>query len=154
MKKSYAIIFEIDGVLMDSKGEAIPSGVVLFNMLVTQAQIIGHALREDDGDHEIPYVDIVTNRPERDRSKMIEWCNGIGMLEPRAIHMREDLDMRPPHIIKQESSQNIYAGKGEEVLMRFESDPDTVEAFTSLGVSCYQSNEIIEKPQSLIHLNS
>jgi hypothetical protein len=156
--KSYVIAFEIDGVLADKDGNAIPSGVVLYNMLVTQAQIMGHALQHmekegvDTEGGEIPFVDVITYRPDSRMDETAQWFHDNGLLPPRSIHARMDLDIRPAHEVKMAMYDGIYQGK-EEMLGVFEADADTVKAFRDRGVACYLAGEYNEKPQSLIHLN-
>lgn len=117
----------------------IPAGCVLYNFLVTQAQIVGHAVeaagKELQG-AEVPYVDVITCRPERTRQVTMEWFVANGLLAPRRMHMREDLDVRPHHEIKMEMYQKYYAGK-EEVLCLWDDNEDTIRAFRSIGVTVY-----------------
>jgi hypothetical protein len=156
--KSHVFIFEVDGVLADKDGNAIPSGVVLYNMLVTQAQIMGHALQhmEKEGADleggEIPFVDVVTYRPDSRGDETVQWFLDNGLLPPRNIHTRINHDIRPVQEVKMMLYDAIYQGK-EEVLAAFDADPETAKAFRDRGVACYMAGEYTEKPQSLIHLN-
>jgi len=152
--KSYSFIFDLDGVLSDWRhrlmlqGEhfhdamisdpGIPAGVVLFNMLVTQAQIIGHAIQMGKVEGaEVPFVDIMTCRPERMRITTMQWMANTGLLSPRRLLMREDLDVRAHHIIKMEMYREYYRDK-EEVLILFEDNADTIKAFRNEGITVYQ----------------
>lgn len=156
--KSYVIIFEIDGVIANEDGEAIQAGAVLYNMLVTQAHIVGHSLQHmeqtgaDTEGGEIPFVDIVTKRPERLREETVQWFVDNGLLAPRAMHMRKDLDTREDWRIKSEQIREIYSGK-DEVFAMFEGNSTTARNFLACGVSCYYSGILLEKPKSMIHLN-
>lgn len=163
MTKSYSFVFDLDGVLADwthrlmYDGEkfyeemlndpAIPAGAVLFNMLVTQAQIIGHAIQHGKEvgvelqSAEVPFVDIWTCRPERTRLITQEWLGHAGLLMPRRILMRDDLDVRPHHRIKMEWYRNFYESKGEQVFLIFEDNADTIKAFRDEGITVYQTQE-------------
>jgi hypothetical protein len=116
----------------------IPAGCVLYNFLVTQAQVIGHAisLGKVEG-AEVPFVDVMTCRPERTREITQQWFVNNGLLAPRRMHMREDLDTRPHHIIKLDMYRKHYDGK-EEVMVLFEDNVDTIKAFRDIGITVYQ----------------
>ena len=158
--KSYVFLIDLDGVLADwshrlpliqqepedreafyaamANDPVIPAGCVLFNMLVTQAQIIGHAISAGNvTGAEVPFVDIITCRPERTRDTTMVWFEANGLLAPRRMHMREDLDTRPHSVIKMEMYEKYYKGK-EEVLVLFEDNADTIKAFRDIGITVYQ----------------
>lgn len=154
MTKSYSFIFDLDGVIADWRhrlmlqGEAfydamlqdplIPAGAVLYNMLVTQAQIIGHAVQIGKVQGaEVPFVDIMTCRPERMRMATMQWFAQSELLAPRRLLMREDLDVRDHHIIKMQMYREYYEGK-EEVIIMFEDNKDTIKAFRNEGITVYQ----------------
>jgi hypothetical protein len=156
----YALLFDLDMVLADwshrlpliqqeppdreafyaamPADPPIPAGVVLYNMLITQAQIIGHAIQAGNVQGaEVPFVDVLTCRPERTREVTMQWFVDNGLLAPRAMHMREDLDVRPHHLIKLDMYRKHYDGK-EEVLVLFEDNADTIKAFRDIGITVYQ----------------
>ena len=159
MMRSYVILFDVDSVLSDwnhrrhhyddpathelgnellPNDDPIPAGVVLYNMLLTQAQIISHAIvHANMKDAEIPYVDVITCRPERMRQATMEWFVKNGLLAPRSLHMRDDLDTRPHAEIKWEMYETYYKGK-EECLVLFEDNPETTQYFRERGVTVYQ----------------
>ncbi len=158
--KSYVFLVDLDGVMADwshrlplihqeqpdweafyaamPADPVIPAGCVLFNFLVTQSQIIGHAIAAGNvHGAEVPFVDVVTCRPERTRQVTMEWFTANGLLAPRHMHMREDMDTRPHHIIKLDMYRQHYDGK-EEVLVLFEDNTDTIKAFRDIGITVYQ----------------
>lgn len=161
---AYVFLFDIDMVLADWRPgrkfvdcdkpdwpayyqtlpdfPVIPAGAVLFNFLVTQSQIIGHAIQAGKGDlpegAEIPYVDVITCRPERTREATMNWFVANALLAPRQMHMREDMDGRPHHLIKLDMYRKHYEGK-EEALILFEDNADTIRAFRDIGVTVYQT---------------
>lgn len=159
MIRPYAFLFDIDGVLADCSKSIhhynagniqefhkemamfpiIHAGVVLYNFLVTQAQIIGHAITHGNIEGaEVPFVDLITARPERMRQTTMEWFESNGLLAPRNLHMRADDDFRDPSTIKLEIYHKHYFAK-EEVLMLFEDNAETIRAFRDLGITCYQT---------------
>jgi hypothetical protein len=155
MTRSYVFLWDIDGVLADwnhrlmccdrdefyarmKDDPPIPAGVVIYNMLVTQAQIIGHAVQHGKLENaEIPYVDVMTCRPRSTAQITYEWFQANGLLMPRAIHMREDDDHRPHKEIKMDMYERYYKDK-EEVLVLFEDNIETIKAFRDIGITVYQ----------------
>lgn len=164
----YALIFDLDGVLADwshrryhygtdwsdnspdmlasrevgnlliPNDEPIGAGVVLFNMLITQAHIIGRAIVGSGlDDAQVPFVDILTCRPNRLREVTVKWMNDKGLLAPRALHMRADDDHRPHEVIKMEMYEKFYKGK-EDVMVLFEDNERTIKAFREAGITVYQ----------------
>lgn len=155
----YVIALDLDGVLADCSGSmhhydnsnlqlfheempdfpVIPSGVVIYNFFVTQAQIIAHAIKLGNVENaEIPCVDIWTARPERLRKMTVEWFEKNGLLAPRKMLMREDLDMRDHGTIKLEFYKKHYKGK-EELLCLFDDNNETINKFRSEGLTCYHA---------------
>jgi hypothetical protein len=152
MNKGYVILFDIDGVLAERQEfpdldafyaalptmQGIPAGVVLFNLLTTQAQIVGHAIIHGKiMGAEIPFVDLITCRKESSREATMKWCDEIGMIVPRKMLMRADDDHRPHKEIKMDMYERYYKDK-EEVLVLFEDNIETIKAFRDIGITVYQ----------------
>ena len=158
--KSYVFLWDIDMVLADwshrlphiqkepqdwpafyeamPNDPVIPAGAVLLNLLITQCQILGHAVVGGNVlGAEIPFIDVITCRPERMRQTTMEWFVKNELLAPRTMHMRADLDTRPHHVIKMEMYEKFYKGK-EEILVVFEDSPETIKAFRNEGITVYQ----------------
>lgn len=159
--KSYAILFDLDGVIADWRrrlqhrdngdwetfykempyDELLPAGAVVYNLMATQCRILGHAIHEKGLDADVPMVDIVTCRPEKMRSVTVAWLVSNGLVMPRNLHMRPDDDERPHHEIKADMYRQFYQKRGESVLVLFEDNTETIEAFEKLGVPCVHTRE-------------
>lgn len=162
-KKSYVILFDLDGTLADcthrihlvksndhpdwerfwdecSKDQPIAAGAVIYNLLCTQAMILGRQIKEGGIDADIPFVDIMTGRPEKLRGETIAWLTYSGLLMPRALHMRPDGDHRPDSVLKIELYERLYKDK-ETVLAVFEDRERCVKAWRTTGIPCFQVAE-------------
>jgi hypothetical protein len=158
--KSYAILFDLDGTIIDighrlkhlrkpvpdwdafyaaaDSDDLIPGGAVIYNLIATQARMLGHAIKEGGHDAEIPFVDIITWRPERMRPQTIAWLATCGLIMPRALHMRADDDNRHGEAVKLDMFERHYDGK-ENVLAVFEDNPLVIRVFREIGIHCYQT---------------
>jgi len=158
----YVFIMDLDGVLADTshrnhhllsqpidwdafcgdcgKDELIPAGATLYNLLVTQCRQLGHLIQNNELEADIPFVDVMTGRPERFREPTMKWFEASGLLLPRAVHMRPDDDHRPDSVLKIEMYERIYKDQ-ETVLAVFEDRDRCVKAWREAGVTCYQVAE-------------
>ena len=159
---SYVFIWDIDGTLANAehrihhlantpidwdaflegayKDELIPAGATLYNLLVTQCRQLGHLIQNNELEADIPYVDVMTGRPERFREPTMKWFEASGLLLPRDVHMRPDDDHRPDSVLKIEMYERIYKDQ-ETVLAVFEDRDRCVKAWRQAGVTCYQVAE-------------
>ncbi|CAK0755435.1 conserved hypothetical protein [Gammaproteobacteria bacterium] len=153
---SYVIVWDLDGCIADwahrvplleakdydafyaamSKDEPIAAGAVIYNLLATQSMVLGHAIQEAKLEADIPFVDIITCRPEHVRHKTEKWMEDNGIIAPRSMHMRANNDNRPHVEIKMEIYRKRY--REGEVLAVFDDSPEIVEAWRKAGVACYQ----------------
>ena len=156
MISSYVLLFDIDGVIADwsahyhliNQGKhdeyyaavanfpVLPAGATVYNLLATQCRLLGNILQQDSkAQSDIPFVDIVTCRPEKMRATTLTWLTAHGMIMPRNLHMRADDDRRPHAQIKLDMYRQFYEGK-EAVICLFEDNLETIKVFQAAGVPC------------------
>jgi hypothetical protein len=158
--RSYAILFDLDGVIADWRrrlhyrdegdwdrfyaemqyDEPLPGGAIVYNLLAMQCRLLGRGIHEKGLDVDVPMVDIVTCRPEKMRATTVAWLASNGMVMPRNLHMRPDGDERPPAEIKLDMYRQFYADR-ESVLALFEDNAETIAAFEAIGIACLHVRE-------------
>ena len=80
----------------------------------------------------------LTGRPERVRSKTINWLAN-NHLPPAELIMRKDGDHRPDTKAKKELMDAIVA-KGDQIVGVFEDRPSVVRVWREMGLTVFQMN--------------
>jgi hypothetical protein len=119
---SYAIVFDL-ALLEGKNGEPNPVTATIYNMIATQAHLVGHAIKNGKLEDPVPYLDLIADRPETDRAKIIEWLDFNDLQRPRALRLAND-DIG-----------------NDQILAVFDADPKRIVMWREINVSCFQLEE-------------
>lgn len=117
--KSYVIIFDFDA-LMGENNEPRPEVCTVYSMLAMQANLVGHAIRNGGLDDAIPYVDLIADKPESDRERLMAWLDFNDIMKPRKLRLGQD-----------EIGQ-------DQILAVFDGNPHRAKMWRGAGATCFQ----------------
>ena len=110
-------------MLEGKNGEPNPVTATLYNMISVQAQMTGYAIKEGKLPDATPFVDLIADRPETDRAKIIEWLDFNDLQRPRALRLSND-DIG-----------------NDQILAVFDADPKRIVMWRGINVACFQLEE-------------
>lgn len=122
MSASYVIIFSLES-LKQEDGQPNPGACTIYNMIVVSSQLMGKAIVEGKLSDPIPFVDLITDQPETERAKIMEWLKFCDIELPRALRLGND-----------------PIGT-DTVLAVFDDDQKRVDMWRGIGATCFQLSE-------------
>lgn len=117
--KSYVILFDFDA-LVGENNEPNPAICTVYSMLAMQANLVGHAIREGKLDDAVPHVDLYTDKPEEERTRLMAWLDFNDIMKPRKLRLGQD---------------EIGA---DTILAVFDGDPHRIKMWRGVGATCFQ----------------
>ena len=119
---SNSIIFSLES-LKQKDGQPNAGACTVYNLIAIQAKMLGHAIREGGLTDAVIYVDIITDQPEAERAKIMEWLAFCDIESPRALRLDND------------------PIGDDTILAVFDDNANRVEMWRSVGATCFQLNE-------------
>ena len=120
---NYVILFSLES-LIGADGEPDPAAATIYNMVATQARVLGHAIREAKLEDATPFVDIFTDKPESDRIKIMDWLRTNDIDAPRKLRLGLD------------------PIGDDRVLAVFDNVPERIAIWRGAGAMCFEGNVV------------
>lgn len=116
---AFVIVFSLES-LKQEDGQPNPGAASVYNLISLQAKLVGHAIRKGNLSDEVIYVDLITDQPETERAKIMEWLKFCDIELPRALRLGND-----------------PIGT-DTVLAVFDDDQKRVDMWREIGATCFQ----------------
>lgn len=116
---NYVVIFSLES-LKQPDGQPNAAVCTVYNLITMQAKMVGHAIQEGGLDDPIPFVEIISDQPETERDKIIEWLKFCDIEVPRALRLAD-------------TPIGDY-----QIMAVFDDDQTRVDLWRSVGATCFQ----------------
>ena len=116
---AYNIIFSLES-LKQADGQPNAAVCTVYNLINMQAKLVGHAIREGNLPDEVIYVDLISDQPETEREKIMEWLAFCDIELPRALRLGND------------------PIGNDTILAVFDDDAKRAELWRGVGATCFQ----------------
>lgn len=120
---SYVIMFSLES-LKQSDGQPNAAVATIYNMICISSQMMGKAIVDGKLPDPIPFVEIITDQPETERTKIVEWLKFCDIELPRTLRLGND------------------PIGDDTILAVFDDNQTRVEMWRTVGATCFQLNEI------------
>lgn len=117
--KTYTILFDFDA-LVGENNEPNTATCTVYSMLAMQANLVGHAIQDGKLDDAIPYVDLIADKPEAERERLMAWLDFNDIMKPRKLRLAQD---------------EIGTDK---ILAVFDSNASRIRMWRGAGAVCFQ----------------
>lgn len=121
--KSYVILFDFDA-LVGTDNEPNAAVATVYNMVAMQANLVGHAIQDAKLGDAIPYVDLISEKPESERESLMAWLEFNDLMKPRALRLADD---------------EIGA---DQILAVFDSNQKRIRMWRESGATCFQMTKV------------